>query len=202
MSLILLGTVLLWGFGLGLLHALDADHLMTVASLSARTDSRGATLRFAALWALGHGGLLVAIAAAVFLLDWTLPEALPAGAERTVGVILIAVGASALWLRHPPHGSPRTLREKAPFAIGLIHGLAGSAAMLALVPATLYHPALGLAYAVIFSAGVLAGMMGFGAVIGRLQHGLTQAMPQAGKFARIVLGIGAIGMGAHWLSAA
>ncbi|MCK9543827.1 MAG: hypothetical protein M0R03_17550 [Novosphingobium sp.] len=197
----LLVSVLLVGFTLGLLHALDPDHLITVASLSARPDANDATLRYAALWALGHGGLLVAIAAAVMLLGWTLPEALPAGAEWTVGLILIGVGASALWLRHPPHGKRSNLREKAPFAIGLIHGLAGSAAMLALIPVTLYRPAAGLAYAIVFSFGVLVGMMGFALVLDRVQHGLAARVPALQRAVRLTLGIGAIGMGAYWLSA-
>lgn len=201
MTVALLLSIMGAGFGLGLLHALDADHLMTIASLSAREKARGATLRYAALWALGHGGLLVVLTGAVVLLGWALPEAVPAGAERLVGLVLIAAGASALWLRHPPHGRRASLREKAPFAIGMVHGLAGSAAMLALVPAALYSPAAGLAYAVVFSAGVLAGMMGFGLLLERARIGLLDRMPRLQRGVEVGLGLGALGMGGWWLAA-
>lgn len=205
MTLLMLFSVLLVGFSLGLLHALDPDHVLTVASLTARDDAKSATLRHAAMWSLGHGGLLVALAAAVIVMGWTLPDAVPSSAERFVGVILIAVGASVLWLRHPPHGSRKRLAgglsERAPLVIGMIHGLAGSAAMLALVPVTLYRPEVGLAYAVLFSLGVLVGMTGFGLVFAQGQRLLAARLPAAQRAVQMVLGVGAIGMGVHWLSA-
>lgn len=195
-------SVLAAGFTLGLVHALDPDHLMTVSSLAARENRRTATVRFAALWALGHGGLLVAVAAAVVLLGWTLPAVLPESAERAVGLVLMAAGASALWLRHPPHGARRSLRESAPFAVGLVHGLAGSAAMLALIPASLYHPALGLAYAVLFSLGVLGGMLGFALALDRGRHEMFRHSPGIAKGFRLALGTASIGMGLYWIQAA
>jgi len=203
-----LAPVLFTGCSLGMLHALDPDHLMTITTLSARTDETGAsvgrsaTLRYAALWALGHGGLLVLIAMAAFLLGWTLPAVVPQLAERSVGLILIAAGAALLWLRHPPHGQALRLREKVPFAVGVVHGLAGSAAMLALVPIALYQPLMAVVYALVFSLGVLAGMMLFALALGRAQLAMAQQLPGLAKAFRLVLGLGALGMGTFWLAAA
>jgi len=201
MTAALLASILATGFALGVIHAVDPDHLMTISALSARADSHRATLRHAAMWALGHGGLLIGVASAVMLLGWTLPAALPAGAERSVGAILIVAGLSAVWLRHPPHTHRAGLRERAPFAVGLIHGLAGSAAMLALLPATLYGPLAGLAYAAIFSGGVLVGMMGFGLVLAGFQQRIGREAPKVHRFGQVATGLGAIGMGVHWLTA-
>jgi len=208
MTLTLLMSVLLVGFTLGLVHALDPDHLVTIAALSAREDANGATLRFAATWAMGHGGLLVTVATAVLLLGWSFPDALSHGAERAVGAVLIVTGISALWFLRRQRGQAVVttpvagLRQKAPFAVGMIHGLAGSASMLALVPITLYSPVVGLAYAVIFSAGVLAGMLGFGLVLDRLRSRLVSGWPALHHATRFVFAIGAIGMGTYWLHAA
>ena len=205
MTVPLLASMLFVGFSLGLLHALDVDHLVTISSLSARTNSRKATAVYAALWALGHGSLLIVIAATVIMMGWSLPAFLPAGAERTVGLILLGAGSSVVWQfarckgAEPSVPRRRTLREEVPFLIGMVHGLAGSAAMLALVPVTLYRPTRGILYAVVFSVGVLAGMMGFGIMLARLQHALAERLPKTLAFARLSIGVFAMGMGVQWL---
>lgn len=200
-------VVLLASLPLGIVHALDADHVMAVSSLAAREDGKRASFRYAALWSLGHGGLLMVIALAALLFHWVLPPALPYWAERLVGVILIVAGASMLWavLRGhslaAPHNHMTNLRLHAPVAVGMVHGTAGSAAALALVPMTLYRPELGLTYVLVFSIGVMAGMMGFGVVFGQLQSLLGQHLPRALQGFRGAVGVAAIGLGLTWLQA-
>lgn len=46
-----------------------------------------------------------------------------------------------------------------PFAVGLVHGLAGSAAVALLVLATIHDPRWSVAYLVLFGVGTIAGMM-------------------------------------------
>jgi high-affinity nickel-transport protein len=53
-----------------------------------------------------------------------------------------------------------------PLAVGLVHGLAGSAAVALLVLATITDTGLAMLYLVIFSAGVAAGMAILTTVIG------------------------------------
>jgi nickel/cobalt transporter (NicO) family protein len=200
-------AVLLASLPLGFAHALDADHVAAVSTLAARENGRRASLWYAAQWALGHGGLLLLIATATLLFRWALPPALPQWAERCVGLVLIVAGISMLWALvrgHAivgPHRHAETWRLRAPFVVGMIHGTAGSAAMLALIPMTLYRPELGLAYVLVFSLGVMAGMMGFGLVLGQAQTALAKARPGLLQGARSLIGIGAIGMGVVWLQA-
>ena len=52
-------TLLMTGLGLGLLHALDADHVMAVSALSNRKPDFKRTLKFSASWAIGHGSVLI-----------------------------------------------------------------------------------------------------------------------------------------------
>ena len=52
-------TLLAMGFGLGLLHALDPDHVLAVANLNDARAGRRGSLAFSARWALGHGAALM-----------------------------------------------------------------------------------------------------------------------------------------------
>lgn len=53
-----------------------------------------------------------------------------------------------------------------PLAVGVVHGLAGSAAVALLVLATIRDPLWAVAYLLLFGAGTIAGMMLITAVIG------------------------------------
>ena len=53
-------------------------------------------------------------------------------------------------------GLYRTLR---PLVVGVVHGLAGSAALALLVLATIRHPLWAMAYLLVFGAGTIAGMV-------------------------------------------
>ena len=202
--MISIGLLSVLGAGLlmGILHAFDPDHVMTMSSLGSRPDARGATARYALSWGVGHGGILTIAALALLLFEVPMPETLPEGAERFVGVILIAAGGSlalALWQGRADAPPPPGLRAKAPFLIGMVHGTAGSAAVFALLPIGLLSPVLGVIYVLVFSLGVLAGMIGFG-------HGFDRAQAFVSRQARVLdkplrggVAALAIGMGSYWL---
>ncbi len=195
-------SVLLAGLLMGMLHAFDPDHVLTISSLGSRPDARNATRRYALSWGVGHGGVLVIAALALLLFDAPLPDTLPQGAERLVGVIMIAAGGSlalALWRNMGAQRSPSRLRAKAPFVIGMVHGMAGSAAVFALLPIGLLSPVQGLVYVLIFSLGVLVGMMGFGHGFDRLAAMVTQRGQAFDKPLRGGVAALAIGMGGYWL---
>jgi hypothetical protein len=146
-------------FVLGLRHASDPDHLVAVTSLVAA--DRGDTRRAAALgawWGLGHGGTLLVIGLPLILLKSELPAWLELGAERAVGVVILLLAARVLWkwLRgdyrvdtHPPHrhrhvyrqipdhGHDGTRSPRQAFGIGMLHGLAGTGAVVLLLIAAL-----------------------------------------------------------------
>lgn len=93
-------TLLMTGLGLGLLHALDADHVMAVSALSNRKPNFKRTLRFSANWAVGHGSVLIILGLLFFGLGIALPEAVQRIAESSVGVLLIALGVACFWQFH------------------------------------------------------------------------------------------------------
>ena len=72
-------TWIFFGFLLGLQHALEADHIATVASIAA--DKRGTSriVRHGALWGLGHALTLGAFGGAVYALELNLSDRLATG---------------------------------------------------------------------------------------------------------------------------
>ena len=80
------------GFSLGLMHALDADHVMAVTALSNQKPSFLKTLWFSANWAIGHGGVLLISGVLLFGLGLSIPTSLQYFSELSVGLLLIAIG--------------------------------------------------------------------------------------------------------------
>jgi hypothetical protein len=195
-------SVLAAGLVMGILHAFDPDHVMTMSALGSRPGARRATARYALSWGIGHGGILVIAALALLVFEAPIPDALPNGAERIVGIILVAAGGSlalALWRSTAQQKAALTLRTKAPFLIGMVHGTAGSAAVFALLPIGLLSPMLGVVYVLVFSFGVLVGMMGFGHGFDRLQGAAARGGQSFDKALRGGVAALAIGMGSYWL---
>jgi ABC-type nickel/cobalt efflux system permease component RcnA len=151
---------------LGLRHASDPDHLVAVTSLMAAddADSRQA-VRLGAWWGFGHAVMLLAIGLPLIAFKSELPSWLESAAEKAVGVVIVVLAARVLWKwvrggyssdphRHATdvrsehrhlhrresgadheHHSVRTPRQA--FAIGLLHGLAGTGAVVLLLIAAL-----------------------------------------------------------------
>jgi ABC-type nickel/cobalt efflux system permease component RcnA len=84
-----------------------------------------------------------------------------------------------------------------PVAVGLVHGLAGSAAVALLVLSTIADPVAGLLYLIIFCAGVAAGMALLTTVIG-LPFLVSSARSQAiNRWLAIGSGLLSLGFGLY-----
>ncbi len=208
------------GFSLGLLHALDADHLVAVATMvSARPAPRRAAL-VGLVWGLGHGASLTAVGAAVLVFHWAMPAQLATWFELAVAFMLVGLGVGAL--RHGlgssrlhthlhVHGGRVHLHRhlhlaaetahggalhalahvgRRPFLVGMVHGLAGSAGLVLVVLATIPSTVVGLCYLLVFGFGVLAAMSVASALVA-----LPAAMASVGALRhRLEMGIGAAGI--------
>lgn len=212
-----LPAVLALAFGLGLMHALDADHIMAVSGL-ASARRRGA-LAFCARWAVGHGLTLLGIGAVVLLLGMAIPERLSALAESAVGAVLVAIGIWVLWdlwrrRLHlhfhvhgglPPHAHWHThahdrgahRHRHGALLVGVMHGAAGSAPLLALLPAAgRTAPWFGMAYLLTFGVGVLVAMLVFGGVIGAVFGRISRRGENMFRTTRALVALSSMGFGA------
>lgn len=152
-----LAWALLLGFGLGLRHAGDADHIAAVATLLGRDASPVRAARLAALWGLGHSLTFLAVGTLVVVGGLRLPASLGRAAEGLVAAMLILLGATTLF-RHRVgrfSGSP-TWR---PLFIGIVHGLAGSAGVALLALTAIRSTRGALAFLALFGAGTVMGMV-------------------------------------------
>ena len=84
-------SALMIGFLLGLRHALDADHVATVAALATRSQSVGETIRTGLAWGLGHAATLLAVC--ILIIVFQIPFA-----ENIAGLLEFFVGLILLWL--------------------------------------------------------------------------------------------------------
>lgn len=227
------------GFGLGLLHALDADHIMAVSSLAYSKDgtdkglaqrNRMQTIRFCIQWAIGHGGILLLLGSLVLFAGVAIPENISLLAEKAVGIILMSLGLWIFWqfyknrlqLRVHSHeglthvhlshansdiGSEKITKQSRhdhrPVLVGITHGLAGSAPVLAIVPlAQSGQGWFGLMYVAMFSLGVVLTMLVFGLFFSKFQNALENYSRRLFDASRLFLASLSIGFGGYWLFSA
>jgi cytochrome c biogenesis protein CcdA len=185
--------VLELGFLLGMQHALEADHIAAVSSIAARRTHVGDIVRHGLTWGLGHTLTLLLVAGAAILLGHAMPDQLARPIEFAIGVMLTGLGAHVLWRlwrdrvhfhlhRHGEdtsqhvhsHTGGTVRRRRSAHAhgfrwrsllVGLMHGMAGSAALLLLAVSQATNPAYGMLYVLLFGMGSMVGMAALSAVI-------------------------------------
>ena len=181
-------TLLGLGFLLGLRHAFEADHAAAVAALASRSTSVRETVRQGVAWGIGHSLTLLVFCSAVYSLEKVVPERVAQGLEVTVGVMLIGLGfdvwrklqrerfhfhlhehdeATAHVHLHAHrsefgqikavHQHPHGIPCRALF-VGIMHGMAGSAALILLTLHTMVSVVDGLTYIALFGIGSIIGM--------------------------------------------
>lgn len=155
-------AVIALGFVLGMRHATDPDHVVAVTAIAARDRRLAPAALVGALWGLGHSLTIFLVGGAIVLFNLVVPPRVGLAFEFAVGLALTAVGAMNLLGRGgfaPADApAPRAPRLRA-FGVGLVHGLAGSAAIALLVLAAVRDPRVGLAYLAVFGLGTILGMM-------------------------------------------
>ena len=173
-------AVLALGFFLGMKHATDADHVVAVTTIVSRERTLRAAAPIGVLWGLGHTLTIVLVGGAIILFGFVISPRLGLGMEFSVALMLVLLGALTVRsvlkdtlsvARVHGHGPshdhvvdseprpdarPRLLR---PLVVGIVHGLAGSAAVALLVLGTIRDPIWSVAYLLIFGIGTIAGML-------------------------------------------
>ncbi len=173
-------SVILLGLFLGMRHSTDSDHVIAMSTLVSRQGSIRSSTTMGMLWGLGHTITIFIVGSAIIIFGVVIPPRLGLSMEFAVALMLILLGIlnlSGLLKRITERFSPakstalnpellkggttrlglfHTIR---PLFIGLVHGLAGSAAVALLVLSTIRNPLWATAYLLVFGFGTMAGMM-------------------------------------------
>jgi high-affinity nickel-transport protein len=146
----------LLGFLLGVRHALDPDHVVAMSTIASRSPTLRRAVLVGAIWGMGHTLTIVAVGGAIIGLKVTISPRLGLAMEFAVALMLVALGAYNLFLaRRGELTEPSTAR---PFLVGMVHGLAGSAAVALLVLAAVDSALWAMGYLLLFGAGTVGGM--------------------------------------------
>lgn len=208
MTPVFLATVLLSGLFAGFAHVVAGpDHLAAIAPYA--VDAKARAWRTGVRWGFGHSAGVLAVGLLALLLRDTLSVHLvSAWSERFVGVVLVGIGiwgmraafaGHGVSMRHsvdrPPHGHNH---DHPAFAVGTVHGLAGSSHLFGVVPAlALPSDIAAAAYLILFGIGSIAGMGAFSSLIGWItlrlgaNHGMMQSALLA-LFSAIAIAIGGV----------
>lgn len=212
-------SVLVIGFVLGLQHATEADHLAAVSTIVSEKKNLFTASLVGGLWGVGHTISLFVVGLLVIFLKFQISESVEARLEACVGAMLVLLGLNALRKlfqankvhvhshEHDGHkhvhihthgeGSERSHHRLSPrsVVIGMVHGLAGSAALMLLVVPTIPSPAIALLYIVIFGIGSIGGMMAMSFLIGLPFHFTAGRFDVLNKGIRLIAGVFSLGLG-------
>lgn len=149
-------TALAAGLAFGARHAVEADHVAAVAAL---VEDGRSSLSTGAAWGVGHSLPVLAVGALVLATGWRPPSALSTAFEAVAGVVLVVLGLRVVVGRrslgaalvghdhddgHHHHvrvagrtvGLTHSHAAGESFAVGVVHGLAGSAGLVVVLVAT------------------------------------------------------------------
>ncbi|HKA62666.1 MAG TPA: high-affinity nickel-transport family protein [Methylomirabilota bacterium] len=197
---------LLLGLLFGIQHATDADHVIAVATIVARTRRFSAGALVGAFWGIGHTVTITVVGILIVVFHVAFPPRVALSFEFAAAAMLMWIGAQrivsafrdsdpvpvahlsephahqaerpgmhshshshgAMVHRHPHVHPParllRALQTVGPAQalrsalVGLVHGLAGSAAITLLVLSTMRSTAGAIGYLLLFGGGTILGM--------------------------------------------
>jgi hypothetical protein len=171
---------------IGLGHAFEADHLLAVSNLVTRRSNLLAAAKDGIAWGLGHTTTILVIGVIMILGKVVIAEGAFGYLEALVGFMLMVLGGVRmlrLWRGEPSHGHVGDDHpHRVAYGVGLVHGLAGSGALVLLVMANIQGSVDSLCYLLIFGLGSVLGMLIAAGVLGlpfSRRLALNQSLSQA-----------------------
>lgn len=219
--------VILFGFLVGMRHAVEADHVAAVASLATGSHSLRQTVIQGAVWGVGHTITLFLFGSIALMMDSVIPELMAARLEFAVGIMLVLLGLDVLRRlyrkrvhfhthQHPggvqhfhahahqqkqahdehahQHEHVRLFPMRA-LLVGLMHGMAGSAALIILTLNTVQSPLTALFYMAFFCIGSILGMALLSCVIAIPLRFSEQRLTRVYHGLHVSVGLFSVGIG-------
>jgi sulfite exporter TauE/SafE len=215
-------TLLTTALILGAAHSFAPDHLAAVGVFVSRRPQWRRALAVGARWGVGHSVVILMVGGALVLTGWRFPDQFAPSVERVVGVTLIGLGVVAFvramrvhghlhdhdgvphWHLHSHRRSARhDHTHHAALGIGMLHGLAGTGALVIALPLAATESApLALAYLVAFGTGTTVAMAAFGAVAGWAVRRAAHRSATLVRATASVAALASVGVGMWWAIAA
>ncbi len=187
-------------FLLGLVHALEADHLSAVASFVARRSTWMVALGQGMRWAIGHGTSLLILGSILYFLKASFSASWQNLLECGVGLGLILAGIFCI--ADVFLGSvPKSKGSKHPALwMGILHGMAGTGALvgqvLAVAGSSSYVFVVGNVFA--FNAGVFIAMSIYAAILGKGVSLSGKYFHRARGLVQMGIGLWTLLLGGFW----
>ncbi|WP_423798443.1 sulfite exporter TauE/SafE family protein [Neobacillus sp. SAB-20_R2A] len=214
-------SILGLGFALGIKHAIEPDHVIAVSTIASQSKKLLRSSLAGVFWGIGHTATLFIIGIIIILMKGEIPEKWAMSLEFLVGIMLVYLGVSTVLSfksihihQHEHHGEEhkhvhshthmgkhghkhkhKNVSYLKSMVIGLIHGLAGSGAMVLLTMSTVHSVWEAAIYILIFGVGTIIGMLFFTTIIGipfvfsSKKIGLNKSLTQITGVISIVFGI-------------
>lgn len=167
----------------GFTHAFEADHLLAVSNIVSQRNNTSSSMKDGVFWGLGHSSTIFFIGILMILFKVGISAQSFHYFEALVGLMLITLALYRLikFFRsrklvihahghehggiqhkhlhvHMGQEHRHSHTHSLAYGVGLVHGLAGSGALILIVMSQIKSPVDGLIYLVIFSAGCIVGM--------------------------------------------
>ena len=147
------------GFG----HAFEADHLVAVGNIVTKRDKITLAIKDGIYWGLGHTSTIFLIGLIIIIGKTTFLNGYFGYFEVFVGLMLILLGCFRLYQYFITEKHTTLIDNDSnhhlAYGVGLIHGLAGSGAMILLVMSEIQSSFNSIVYLLIFGIGSVIGML-------------------------------------------
>lgn len=167
-------SVLSIGFILGIKHAIEPDHVIAVSTIASKSKKLWQSTLAGVFWGIGHTATLFLVGIVLIIMKNEISDKVSMSLEFLVGIMLVYLGIMNILnfvkKKQHQHMHHEQTTNKMSYlkstAIGLVHGLAGSAAMVLLTMTTVDSVGEAAAYILFFGAGTILGMLVFTTVLG------------------------------------
>lgn len=167
----------------GFVHAFEADHLLAVSSIVSSRNNVRSSVKDGIYWGLGHTSTIFLIGVLMIVFKAGISDKYFRYFESLVGAMLIGLAVYRLMKyfnskkiivhahAHTHHGEQHKHlhvhigdkqqhqhKHSLAYGVGLVHGLAGSGALILIAMSQMKSAVDGLFYLIIFGGGCIVGM--------------------------------------------
>ncbi|MGG4267860.1 sulfite exporter TauE/SafE family protein [Peribacillus simplex] len=176
-------SVLTIGFVLGIRHAIEPDHVIAVSTIASQSKKLWHASLAGVFWGIGHTITLFIVGIIIIIMKGEIPGKWSMSLEFLVGIMLVYLGVTTILsfksihvhgdehkhVHTHEHGGKQKHKHVSylkSMSIGLVHGLAGSGAMVILTMSTVKSVWEAAIYILLFGVGTVIGMLFFTTIIG------------------------------------